>query len=111
MGTSFERPLRAGLGLPGLLIAMVLVGLGGGGFKMLMVPFLGETFFVPRMYLRTTSANAASADQYAEDHPKMKTLKSGEQVITDRSLTLQYIYNLYYWYAWPHLNRMAEMLI
>ncbi|KAF2651589.1 PTR2-domain-containing protein [Lophiostoma macrostomum CBS 122681] len=75
--TSFDRPLRAGLGLPGLLIGMLLVGLGGGGFKMLMVPFL--------------------ADQYANDHPKMKTLKSGEQVITDRSLTLQYIFNLYYW--------------
>jgi POT family proton-dependent oligopeptide transporter len=37
------------------------------------------------------------ADQYTEGNAKIKTLKSGEEVITDRQLTLQYIYNLYFW--------------
>jgi POT family proton-dependent oligopeptide transporter len=34
--------LDAGFGLPGLIIAMIFVALGGGGFKMLMVPFIGK---------------------------------------------------------------------
>lgn len=37
------------------------------------------------------------ADQYTETKPEIKTLKSGEQVVTDYQLTLQYIYNLYFW--------------
>ncbi|KAF2742836.1 PTR2-domain-containing protein [Sporormia fimetaria CBS 119925] len=77
VASSADRALDAGLGLPGLIVAMVLVGLGGGGFKMIMVPFI--------------------ADQYVETAPRVKTLKSGERVFTDQTLTLQYIYNLYYW--------------
>ena len=75
--SSIPPAVNAGFGLPGLVVAMVMVGLGGGGFKMIMVPFI--------------------ADQYTEAHPKLKILQDGERVITDRSLTLQYIYNLYYW--------------
>jgi hypothetical protein len=110
LATSFERPLRAGYGLPGLIVAMVLVGFGGGGLKMLMVPFLGETCISYLACIFDHPANAASADQYPEDQPRMKTLKSGEKVVTDRSLTLQYIYNLYYWYGCLHSNHMTRML-
>lgn len=39
--SSYEPVLNARLGIPGLAVAMVLVGLGGGGFKMIMVPFIG----------------------------------------------------------------------
>jgi POT family proton-dependent oligopeptide transporter len=77
MLTSFDLAIKAGAGLPGLVIAMILIGLGGGGFKMIMVPFI--------------------ADQYTETQPRIKVLNSGEQVIADPSLTLQYIYNTYYW--------------
>ena len=28
-------------------------------------------------------------------------LKNGRKVITDRELTIQYIYNVYYWYSFP----------
>jgi POT family proton-dependent oligopeptide transporter len=37
------------------------------------------------------------AEQYTERQPKVKVLKTGKRVITDRPLTLQYIYNMYYW--------------
>lgn len=37
------------------------------------------------------------ANQYTPTKPHIKTLKSGEEVITDRELTLQYIYGLYFW--------------
>ncbi|KAF2278031.1 PTR2-domain-containing protein [Westerdykella ornata] len=77
VASSSEGLLNAGFGLAGFLIAMTLVALGGGGFKMLMVPFI--------------------ADQYTAPLQRIKTLRTGERVLTDRSLTVQYIYNLYYW--------------
>lgn len=77
--SSLPLLLSKGWGLPGLIIAMICVALGGGGFEAVMAAFL--------------------ADQYAETGPRIKTLKSGEDVITDRSLTIEYIYNLNYWFV------------
>ncbi|KAL5410106.1 hypothetical protein PMIN04_010764 [Paraphaeosphaeria minitans] len=75
--SSLPSSLAAGLGLPGLVVAMLCVALGGGGFESNMAAFL--------------------ADQYAETEPRIKTLSSGEQVLTDRNLTIEYIYSLNYW--------------
>lgn len=75
--SSIPSQLDKGWGLPGLILAMGLIALGGGGFRAIMVPFI--------------------ADQYTEETTVVRTLKSGEMVITDRQLTLQYIYNLYFW--------------
>jgi POT family proton-dependent oligopeptide transporter len=69
--------LDRGWGIPGLVVAMFLVSLGGGGVKAILPPFL--------------------AGQYPKAGPRLKTLKSGEQVAIDYELTLQYIYNLYSW--------------
>lgn len=77
VATSTGSALDHGYGLPGLIVAMALIGLGGGGFKMLAIPFI--------------------ADQYDDWSPKIKKLKSGERVVTDYELTLQYIYNMLYW--------------
>ncbi|KAL5425205.1 hypothetical protein PMIN06_003680 [Paraphaeosphaeria minitans] len=75
--SSLSSSLASGWGLPGLVIAMVCVALGGGGFESNMAAFL--------------------ADQYAETEPRIKTLSSGEEVVTDRALTIEYIYSLNYW--------------
>lgn len=75
--SSIPSQLDKGWGLPGLVLAMALIALGGGGFRAIMVPFI--------------------ADQYTKEDAVVKMLKSGEEVITDRQLTLQYIYNLYFW--------------
>jgi POT family proton-dependent oligopeptide transporter len=75
--SSIPANIDKGWGIPGLIVAMFLVGLGGGGVKAILPPFL--------------------ADQYTKTKPKIKTLKTGEQVVTDYELTLQYIYNLYFW--------------
>ena len=75
--SSIPSQLDKGWGVPGLILAMALIALGGGGFRAIMVPFI--------------------ADQYTEEKAKIMTLKSGEKVITDRQLTLQYIYSLYFW--------------
>ncbi|KAI8942025.1 hypothetical protein NX059_000131 [Plenodomus lindquistii] len=75
--SSLTSSIDKGWGLPGLILAMGLIGLGGGGFKAIMVPFI--------------------ADQYEKRDPEVKELKTGEKVVTDYDLTLQYIYNLYFW--------------
>jgi POT family proton-dependent oligopeptide transporter len=69
--SSIPANINNGWGIPGLVLAMVLIGLGGGGVKAIMPPFI--------------------ADQYSWTKSKVKTLKSGEKVITDYELTLQYI--------------------
>ncbi|KAL5393982.1 hypothetical protein PMIN03_013083, partial [Paraphaeosphaeria minitans] len=75
--SSLPSSLAAGWGLPGLVIAMICVALGGGGFESNMAAFL--------------------ADQYTETEPRIKTLSSGEEVLTDGVLTIKYIYSLNYW--------------
>jgi POT family proton-dependent oligopeptide transporter len=75
--TSIPANIEKGWGFPGLVVAMFLIGLGGGGVKAILPAFL--------------------ADQYTKTEPQLKNLKTGETVITDYDLTLQYIYNLYFW--------------
>lgn len=75
--SSVSANLDNGWGLPGLIVAMALIGLGGGGVKSILPPFI--------------------ADQYTETKARIVTLKSGEKAVTDRELTLQYIYNMYFW--------------
>jgi POT family proton-dependent oligopeptide transporter len=75
--SSVPSSLERGWGTPGLAVAMVLVGLGGGGFRATIVPFI--------------------VDQQAWTEPRLITLNTGEVVVTDYQLTLQYICNLYYW--------------
>jgi POT family proton-dependent oligopeptide transporter len=75
--SSLTVSLEKGWGIPGLAVAMVLIGFGGGGFRAIIVPFI--------------------ADQQTKTDPRLTTLKTGELVITDHQITLQYIYNLYYW--------------
>jgi POT family proton-dependent oligopeptide transporter len=75
--SSLPSSLERGWGVPGLAASMVLIGLGAGGFRAITVPFI--------------------ADQQPWTRPKLKMLKTGEWVVMDYQLTLQYIYNLYYW--------------
>lgn len=75
--SSLSSSLEKGWGVPGLAVAMVLIGLGGGGFRAIMVPFI--------------------ADQQTRTESRLVQLETGELVITDYQITLQYIYNLYYW--------------
>ncbi|OGM48252.1 oligopeptide transporter [Aspergillus bombycis] len=75
--TSLPSLFRYESGLAGLVLSMILIGLGVGGTKAAITPFIG--------------------DQYPVKPPQVKTLATGERVIIDRTLTLQYVYNVYYW--------------
>ncbi|GFF28578.1 oligopeptide transporter, partial [Aspergillus udagawae] len=79
-----DDPLRPGAlvfehgaGLPGLIIALVLIGFGFGGIKSNVAPLIAE--------------------QYARKPLRIKTLTSGEKVIVDPNVTIQTIYGRYYW--------------
>ena len=75
--SSSTSNVEKGWGVPGLAVSMLLIGLGGGGFRAIAVPFI--------------------ADQQTRTEPRVVTLKTGELVVTDHQITLQYIYSLYYW--------------
>ncbi|KAG2418128.1 hypothetical protein HFD88_001229 [Aspergillus terreus] len=75
--TSFPRAVEAGATEGGLATAIVLIALGSGGVRSSVAPFIAE--------------------QYTETTCKVKVLKNGRKVITDRELTIQNIYNVYYW--------------
>ena len=74
--TSTASSLNKGLGLPGLVLSMLLIGLGGGGFRAIIATFI--------------------ADQHTNKQSNTVKLETGMHVRTDYQLTLQYIYSLHY---------------
>lgn len=75
--TSLPGPLDNGAGLPGLVVTMIILGLGTGGIKSNVSPLIAE--------------------QYTETKSRIKTLPSGERVIVDPAVTIQSLYNIFYW--------------
>jgi proton-dependent oligopeptide transporter, POT family len=75
--TALPAALEYGAGVGGLAAAMVLIGLGQGGVSAIQYPFIG--------------------DQIPEREPRVKRNKRGELVVTDRKLTVQYVFTGYYW--------------
>ncbi|KAK2591369.1 hypothetical protein QQS21_010946 [Conoideocrella luteorostrata] len=75
--TSLPSVFSHNTGLAGLLVGMVFIGAAVGGTKAAIVPFIG--------------------DQYPVKPPQVKILPTGERVVVDRDLTLQYVYNVFYW--------------
>lgn len=75
--TSLPSSLDSGAGLGGLIGAMVVLGLGTGGIKSNVSPLIAE--------------------QYTKTKPVLKTLKNGERVIVDPAVTIQSLYNIFYW--------------
>ncbi|KAB8237199.1 POT family-domain-containing protein [Aspergillus alliaceus] len=75
--TSFPAVIERGAGLGGLVAACALMAIGSGAFKTTVVPFI--------------------ADQYDESELHVRTQKDGKKVVTSRTLTITYIYNVFYW--------------
>lgn len=74
--TSLPASIEAGWALPGLIIAMVVIGLGTGGIKANVSPLIAE--------------------QYRNTKSFVKTLKTGERVLVDPAVTVQRIYMIFY---------------
>lgn len=75
--TSMPASIAAGGALPGFIISLVIIGIGTGGIKSNVSPLMAE--------------------QYRRKHPGVKTLPSGKRVIVDPKLTVQSIFNWFYW--------------
>ncbi|CAO2658288.1 Nn.00g060110.m01.CDS01 [Neocucurbitaria sp. VM-36] len=77
--TSLPVALDRGAGLPGLIVAMFLIGLGVGAIKATISPFIG--------------------DQLPKTKPQVVFQKNGKLAVVDSSRTLQLIYNAFYWFT------------
>ncbi|KAM0435251.1 hypothetical protein ACHAPT_003344 [Fusarium lateritium] len=64
--------------LGAMVIAIIVIGFGTGGFK--------------------PNVNPLIVEQLGEQHMHVKTLKSGERVIVDPAITIERIYNWFYFF-------------
>jgi dipeptide/tripeptide permease len=74
--TSFPSSIEGGIALPGLVLAMFIIGLGTGGIKSNVAPLIAE--------------------QVTDDSLRTRILGTGEKVVVDPSLTVQRIYMIFY---------------
>ncbi|KAJ2556204.1 peptide transporter ptr2 [Coemansia sp. RSA 1878] len=75
--TSIPASIHHGGALPGLVVAMIVIGFGTGGIKSNVSPMVAE--------------------QYGRYRPFVRKLKNGTEVVVDRELTVQSIFNWFYW--------------
>ncbi|KAG1583846.1 hypothetical protein G6F48_008262 [Rhizopus delemar] len=75
--TALPVSLEHGSGFPGYVVSLVVIGFGTGGIKGIVSPLC--------------------ADQYRNTDNYVKTLDSGERVIVDYDLSIQHLYNWFYW--------------
>ncbi|KAI1267890.1 POT peptide transporter [Xylariaceae sp. FL1019] len=75
--TSLPSLLERGAGFPGLLVGLIIIGFGAGGIKSNVGPLVAE--------------------QYEGKKALVHTKDDGERVIVDPDITIQTIFNRYYW--------------
>lgn len=95
--TSLPRSLDNGAGLGGLITAMLFIGMGAGIMKATFFPFLGMN--LARYLNCCLLLTQCEGDQYVQKKPQLMRRKNGEMVIVDGALTLQLMYNVYYWFT------------
>ncbi|KAI4679642.1 uncharacterized protein J4E84_008164 [Alternaria hordeiaustralica] len=102
--SSLPSMLGRGAGLSGLIIAMVLIALGGGGTQAIMRSFIANQYTdrAPRemtlcgtqnhllQWLRRRVARTCLSKY-------LPASSKGERVVVDSEITLKFIYNLYFW--------------
>jgi chromosome transmission fidelity protein 1 len=74
--TSLPWSVTRGAAFPGLIVAMMVIGLGTGGIKSNVSPLIAE--------------------QIATTKPFIKTLKDGRRVIVDPEVTMQRVFMVFY---------------
>ncbi|CAF4173213.1 unnamed protein product, partial [Adineta steineri] len=85
--TSIPMSINAGVALPGLILAMILLGIAAGAVKSTVSPFMAE--------------------QYTRITPVIKEI-SGKRTIIDPHITIESLYNWLYWAInWGALISMA----
>lgn len=85
---------------------MLVMGMGAGGVKATIGPFIGmspaETW---GGLLQRIDGWGGLADQCTDDPFTISYTKSREKVVVDREATIEYIFNIYYWLAESYFVR------
>ncbi|KAB8203989.1 POT family-domain-containing protein [Aspergillus parasiticus] len=87
--SSLPSAYAMGISLPGLLVSLFLIGIGTGGIK--------------------TNVSSLIAEQYTGPKESRRILKSGEEVIVDRDLTIQRIFTTFFLYI--NIGSFSPLLI
>ncbi|CAG8640176.1 4190_t:CDS:2 [Ambispora leptoticha] len=74
--SALPASIDAGVALPGLVLAMIIIGFGTGGIK--------------------SNVSSMVAEQYPQKKSYLKTLEKGEKVVIDPKLTVQSIFHWFY---------------
>lgn len=75
--TATPASLASGAGFPGYIISLIIIGVGTGGIKSIVAPLC--------------------ADQFKNTDPVVRTEKTGEKVLVDYDLSIQHLYQWFYW--------------
>lgn len=102
--TSLPTSLNPGASIGGFATAATLIAIGVGGVKSTVSPFIGVLLI--NLWNGIILTATITADQYTNLKPRFKTTEKGERVIADRSMTIQYIYNVYYWRELPFTDTL-----
>lgn len=82
--------------MPGLIVALVVIGLGCEvSFPMLVKHCRSHTY---RFGGVKSNVGPLIAEQNAGRKPYIKEEKNGERLVVDPNITIQSVYNIYYWY-------------
>ncbi|CAG8469636.1 12241_t:CDS:2 [Ambispora gerdemannii] len=74
--SALPASVDAGAALPGLVLALIIIGFGAGGIK--------------------SNVSSMVAEQYHQKKAYLKTLETGEKVVVDPKLTVQSIFHWFY---------------
>lgn len=95
LATSIPSALSHVAGIGGFAVAVILVGSGQAGLSAVMYPLIGKLICVSSS--RAARSDLDAGDQVPETAPKVKRKTDGQLVVTDRKLTIQFLFNGYYW--------------
>ncbi|KAL7776220.1 hypothetical protein CFE70_006634 [Pyrenophora teres f. teres 0-1] len=98
--SSLPSMLDRGAGIPGLVVAMVLIALGGGSAQAVMRSFIANQYTHRENRTETLPGSKNRALKWLRRTWLSKYLpptSKGEVVVIDSERTLKFIYNLYFW--------------
>lgn len=99
-GTSFPAEMRSNVAPIGFILGSILIAVGLGGVQASAQPFIGRGGpALCSLNLKKTLLTSCLADQYTEQTWRIRVAKNGKQVVEIPEVTIQYIYNVYYWYV------------
>ena len=92
--TSLPDALDHGAGMPGLVVALIVIGLG-----YYISPQVSPMWSLTTDSFGGIKSNVGPliAEQNAGRKPYIKEELNGERLIVDPNITIQSIYNIYYW--------------